>query len=131
MIGSLDKIIRPLVLVLPKASRYVKTFKVKIRDKDTNNELMCFHIDDEKLLEKYKTTWTKIEDSKNIELNALPVFDDREIKTKMITYNDKAYTNFYFLNVLEDDVECGSFIIISIDSLLFYEKNTLLARLSW
>ena len=49
----------------------------------------------------------------------------------MITYNDKAYTNFYFLNVLEDDVECGSFIIISIGSLLFYEKNTLLARLSW
>ena len=77
MIGSLDKIIRPLILVLPKASRYVKTFKVKIRDKDTNNELMCFHIDDEKLLERYKTIWTKIEESKNIELNALPVFDDR------------------------------------------------------
>ena len=49
----------------------------------------------------------------------------------MITYNDKAYTNFYVLNVLEDDGECGSFIVISTDSLLFYEKNTLLARLSW
>ena len=49
----------------------------------------------------------------------------------MITYNDKVYVNFYVLNVLEDDVECGSFIVISIDSLLFYEKNTLLARLFW
>ena len=49
----------------------------------------------------------------------------------MITYNDKACTNFYVLSVLEDDVECGSFIVISTDSLLFHEKNTLLARLSW
>ena len=42
---------------------------------------MSFHIDDERLLEKYKAIWTKIEDLKNIELNALPVYDDRYIKT--------------------------------------------------
>ena len=28
-IGYLDKIIRPLVLIMPKISGYVKTFKVK------------------------------------------------------------------------------------------------------
>ena len=39
----------------------VKTLKVKDIDKDENNNLMSFHIDDEKLLEKYKTTWIKIE----------------------------------------------------------------------
>ena len=43
---------------------------------------MSFQIDGGKLLEKYKTIWTKIEDLKNIELNALPVYDDRCIKTK-------------------------------------------------
>ena len=42
---------------------------------------MSFHIDDERLLEKYKAIWTKIEDLKNIELNALPVYDVRYIKT--------------------------------------------------
>ena len=31
--------------------------------------------------ENYKTIWTKIEDLKNIELNALPVVDDRYMKT--------------------------------------------------
>ena len=36
-----------------------------------------------KLLEKYKTIWTKIEDLKTIELNALPVCDDRYTKTKI------------------------------------------------
>ena len=53
---------------------YVKTFKVK---EETNNKLMSFHIDDEKLFEKYKVIWTKIEDLKNMELNALPIQDDR------------------------------------------------------
>ena len=35
---------------------------------------MYLRIDDNKLLEIYKTIWTKIEDLKNIELYALPVF---------------------------------------------------------
>ena len=54
---------------------------------------MSFCIVDEKLLVKYRAIWTKTEDSKNIELNALPVFDDRYTKIKVRTYGDKAYTN--------------------------------------
>ena len=60
-------------------SGYVKTFKVKEGDRDKNNKLMSFPIADEKLLEKYKAICTKIEDLKSIELNALPVYDDRYI----------------------------------------------------
>ena len=75
-------------------SGYVKTFKIKDEDKDKNNKLMSFCIDDETLLGKYKTIWIKIKDLKNIELNALPVYDDRYIKTKIRTYGDKVYTNF-------------------------------------
>ena len=70
-------------------SRYVKTFKVKDGDKDKNNKLMSFCIDDEKLIEKYKAILIKIEDLKNIKLNALPVYDDRYIKAKTKTYGDK------------------------------------------
>ena len=65
MIGYLDKVIRTLVLILIKMSGYISRFKVK----DKNNKLVSFRIDNKKLLEKYKTIWTKIEDSKNIELN--------------------------------------------------------------
>ena len=43
-------------------SGYVKAFKDG--DKDKSNKLMSFRIDDEKLLEKYKAIWTKIEDLK-------------------------------------------------------------------
>ena len=82
-IGYLDKTIRPLVLIMPKMSRFVKTFKVK----EGNNKLMSFRIDDEKLLKRYKPISTKIEDLKNIKLNALTVYDDRYIKTTIRTFN--------------------------------------------
>ena len=78
LIGYLDKTIRPLVLKMDKISRYVKTFNVK----EGNNKLMFFCIDDEKLLEKYKVIWTKIEDLENIKLNTSPVYDDRYRKIK-------------------------------------------------
>ena len=65
---------------------------------------MSLRIDDEKLLEKYKTIWTKIKHLKNIELNTLPVCDDRYIKNKIIKYGDKVYNNFRGLNVPEDDI---------------------------
>ena len=42
-------------MVLLKISEYVKTFTVKEGNKDKNNKLMSFHIDGEKLLEKFKT----------------------------------------------------------------------------
>ena len=39
-------------------SGYAKTFKVK----EKNDKFLSFRIDDEKLLEKYKAVWNKIED---------------------------------------------------------------------
>ena len=55
MIEYLDKAIRSLVLIMSKSSGYVKTFKVDDGDEDKNNELVPFRIDDEKILEKYKS----------------------------------------------------------------------------
>ena len=53
---------------------YAKNFNGK------NNKLMSVRIDDDELLEKHKTIWTKIEDSINTELNGSQVYDDRYIK---------------------------------------------------
>ena len=71
LIGYLDKVIRPLALVLPKMSRYVKIFKVNDRNEDKSNKLMSLPIDDEKLLDKYKIICSRTEDLNNIDLNAL------------------------------------------------------------
>ena len=60
LIGCLAKAIRPLVLIMPKISIYIKTFTIKDRDQYESNKFMTFHIEDEKLVGKYKIIWTKI-----------------------------------------------------------------------
>ena len=59
----------------------LRHFKIKVEIKS-----MSLRINNNKLLEKYKTIWTMIEHSKNFKLNALPVCDNRYIKIKIRTY---------------------------------------------
>ena len=56
---------------------------------------------------------------KNIELNA---YDDRHKKSKLGKYGDKVCTNFSGLNGPQYNLECESFIVISVDSLLVQSK---------
>ena len=53
----------------------------------------------------------------------MKLYDHRYIKTKIRTYQDKVYTNFRCLNVPEDDIECESFTVSFIDSLLVYDEK--------
>ena len=48
---------------------------------------MPLRIDDD----KHKTIMTKIKDLQNVELNALPVYDARYIKTKIRTCDDLVF----------------------------------------
>ena len=108
---------------MSKMSGYVKIFRIKDVDKDKNNKLMSLQVDDGKLLERHEAICTKTEDLKNIELNALPVYNDRYITIKKKTYRDKVYIHFRGLNLPEDDIEYESFTVISIDPLLVYQKK--------
>ena len=92
-------------------------------DKNRNNKLMSFCIDDDKLSETFKSTWIKIEDLQNIEMNALSVYDVIYIKPKIRIYGGNIYINFRGLNVSYNVVECECFIIIAIDSLLVYANK--------
>ena len=104
---------------MPKMSGYAKTFEVE----NKINKLISFRIDNEVLSEKYKAIWTKIKGLKNMELDALTVYGNKYIKTKRRRYSNKVYTNFRYLNVPEDDTECESFTVISIDPLLVYNEK--------
>ena len=53
----------------------------------------------------------------------MPVYGDRYTKTKIRTFGDNNFTNVHGLNVPEDDKECETFTVISIDSLLLYNKK--------
>ena len=87
--------------------------KLKMEIKIKNNKLISFRIDNGKLLERYETICIKIESLKNIELNFLPVYDNRYIKSEIRIYE----------NVPGDDVECKSFTVIFIDFLLVYKNK--------
>ena len=87
---------------------------------------MYLRIYDNKLLEIYKTIWTKIEDLKNCMLYQF--FIHLYIKSKIRGYGGKFYTNFRNLNLPELGEECGSFTAISIDSLLVYEKKSITCK---
>ena len=106
LIGNLDKVIRPLVLIWTDMLRQLK-----------NNKLRLSQINNENLFEKYKVIWTKIKHLKNIVMNAFSVYDDSYIKTRIKAYGDKVYTVFCSLNIPE------SFTVTSMDSLLMYKKN--------
>ena len=110
---------------MSKMSWHVTTFKVKEGDEDKSNKLMSFRIENEKILGKYKAFWSKIKNFKNIELIAIPVYNDKHRKTKIRTYGVKLYTNFRGLNAPEDYIERESFTVISIDSFVFlvYENK--------
>ena len=53
----------------------------------------------------------------------MPVYDERYSKTKIRTYGDKVYSKFRGLNEPEENIECESFTVILIDSLLVYENK--------
>ena len=100
LIGYLDDAIGPLVLMLPEMGKYIRSFRDK--DKNKNNKLMSFFIKDEKLYEKYKIIQTKTEDLQNTELNSLPIFDDRYIKTKIRTLYSFMRKKYYLQVYLDN-----------------------------
>ena len=87
----------------------LRCLKLKMLIKIKAINWFWFRTDDEKLLEIFKTIWTNIKDFKN----ALPVNDDRYIKTKIRAK----------IIMPEDDIECKSFAVISNDSSHAYEHN--------
>ena len=56
-------------------------------------------------------------------MNVLPFYDGKICKNQKKNYVDKFFTNFHGLNVPHDDIECKSFTVISIDSLLLCKTN--------
>ena len=56
-------------------------------------------------------------------MDALPVYNDRYIKSKIRTYNGKVSTNFCGLNVPEDGLECDLLKSFPLIPYLFMKTN--------
>ena len=67
---------------------YVKKFDA--------NATMFFKINDKQLLKMYNQIWKRVKELLKIEFDGEPVYgdNDKNIKTKIITYGGSAITNF-------------------------------------
>ena len=63
-----DDKVKPLLIMFPKTSPYVKIY-------DGQTKWMYFLIEDDDLLEKYKTIWDKVSTDIKKEFNNEPVYN--------------------------------------------------------
>ena len=68
-----DEIVKPLCIILPKMSGYIKYFEY-------GNPNMSFFIKDDELWEKYKQIWDVIKNKLKIKFHSLPVYDKKILK---------------------------------------------------
>ena len=75
-----DDVIRPLCIVLPQMSGYIKYF-------DNGGKNMSFKIEDESVYLKYTEIWNKIKKLLNTRFHSQPIYDDKYIKVKVKTFS--------------------------------------------
>ena len=75
------------------------------------------------LLKRYNAIWDKISNLLKKEFDSEPVYDDKYIKTKIKTYNNKINTNFHVNEIPEDNECCTCLSVISLDCIVNLHKK--------
>ena len=109
-----DHKVKPLHLMLPKTSVYVKSY-------EGQTKWMYFAIEDDDLLEKYNTIWDKVSADIKQEFESEPVYK-KVLKTKIKVYGDGA-TDFHEQEIPKVDSDLTCLVVISLDSGLNKDGN--------
>ena len=99
----------PLCGKLPQMNAYAKHF-------DKNNKYINLLVNDKEILKKYSEIWNKIKSLIKKDFNSEPVYNDKYIKIKIKTYNNKVYANFQLNKIPKDNEYCAGLSVISLDS---------------
>ena len=67
---------------------------------------MSFFIKDDELLEKHNEIWEKVKNSIKKELDCEPVYNEKYVKAKIKSYNEKINTNFYNNKIPKEGSQC-------------------------
>ena len=111
-----DDIIRPLCIILPQMSGFIKFF-------DNGGKNMSFMIEYDSILVKYNEIWNKIIEIKCIKFHSSPVYDKKYIKTKVKEFHGVVKTNFWGDKVPKEGVHYTCMACISIDSGMRMERK--------
>ena len=106
---------RPFSVFLPKMSAYRKDFG--------ETKYISFLIPDDELLEKYNEIWEKVKDSLKREFGSKPVYNKKDLKAKIKSYNGKINTNFHNNKIPKKDSQYVCFSIILLNFVFRTGKN--------
>ena len=111
-----DNIIRPLCIILPQMSGYVKYF-------GGGGKNLSFMIKDDSVLIKYNENRDNIKKTLNIKFHSMPVYDEKYIKVKVKEFNGVVNTNVLDDEVPKEGVHHAFIACISIDSVMKMDKK--------
>ena len=111
-----DDIIRPLCIILPQMSGYIKYF-------DDGGKNVSFKIEDGSLYLKYTEIWNKIKKSLNTRFQSQPNYDDKYIKTNVKTFSSMINTLFSDNEITKERNHCICIAAICIDSVLKVDQR--------
>ena len=111
-----DNIIRPLCIILPQKSGYIKYF-------ENGGKNISFMIEDDSVLVKYNEIWNKIKKTLRIKFHSMPVYDEKYTKAKVKEFNSVVNTNFSGDKVPKEGVHHTCIVCICIDSVMKMRKR--------
>ena len=111
-----DNIVRPLCIILPQMSGYIKYF-------ESGGKNISFMIGDNSVLVKYNEIWNNVKKILNIKFNCMSVYDEKYIKAKLREFEGVVNTNFCGDETPRESVHHTCRAYININSVLKIEKK--------
>ena len=78
-------VIRPLRVLLPQMSGYIKRFENGVKN-------LSFKTEDEDVYLKCNEIWNEIQSTLNVKFHIQPIYDDKYMKTKVKTFSNTINT---------------------------------------
>ena len=110
-----DHIVKPLHIIIPKTSAYVKSY-------GGQTKWMCFLIEDDDLLGKYNIAWEKVSADIKKDFDSEPVYNKIFLKTKRKSHSNEI-TDFYDKKIPKIDSNHTCLAVTSLDSTLKKDDN--------
>ena len=111
-----DEIVKPLCIILPQMSGYIKYFK-------NGGKNISFMVKDDDKLDKYNKIWDKIKQKLNIKFHSKPVYDQKYLKDKVKEFDGVVKTNFLGNEMPKENMHYTCIACVTIDSVMKMEKK--------
>ena len=115
-IGYYDGLVRPLCIILPQVSGYIKYF-------ENGKKNMSFLSKDDEVWDKYDKMWDVIEDKLGIKFHSEPVYKYKYLKAKVRGFDDVIKANFLDNGMPKENMYYTFIAWITIDSVLNTDKK--------